>query len=666
MSKDNTRGRRTFLAMAGGAAVASMMKPRAAASAAVSSKIQAPTGLKNGADHALLPPFSVRVLNRMGFGPARRSLHSLPAADPEVLFGSGFETPRLDEALGEDDVTYFESLGFTDDDRLATYVEEQLDPNLPDPEVEARMAAYPSAFATLSEPLAVTFDQRECSGFSAYSRPLREVEAAAFTRAVYSRRQLFELMADFWHNHLNVFGGADEDTYVSWASWDRDVIRANTLGNFYEMLIASAQHPAMLEYLDNYANSVGGINENYARELFELHTMGAENYRETTSPFDVEMLAENPYWVLNDPDLSNPLLGGIGLPANNVPIARYFVDDDVYSAAEALTGWRYDDDNTNVGDDCFGGTGAFFTDESEHSGNIAKAVLTMGQARIPSDRSAADEGRLVIKLAAYHPGTATYIARKLCRRLIADDPPESVVQAAAQTFFEHRLSSDQIARTLRTILLSDEFKDAAGWGQKIKRPFEHAVSAMRAAGCNHTWREDDSDTDSFLSIFEDAGQELFWWRTPDGYPDRRDHWQGSTTLVRAWRTIDWLMDRNASDAGNRIMRVLNLTLANLPGNPTPRDLAEFWANWTQGFSPAGGWMGPPGTLYSQAPTAMGRAAMQFMTQQGFSGANDAAVWPSDEPIDRNDLSSDSSPYYWHRRLRGMVALMLWSPQFMQR
>ena len=466
-------------------------------------------------------------------------------------------------------------------------------------------------------------------------------------------------MADFWHNHFNVFAGLSDDTYVSWASWDRDVIRAHAFGNFYSMLHASARHPAMLRYLDNYVNRAGGINENYARELVELHTLGAEHYLGVSDPTLVEPLAENPYTVLNDPDLTDPFLGNIADPARQ--FAAFYVDDDVYSAAECLTGWRYDRDTGSCG------TGAFLTDAAQHSGSIRKAFLSRGVTIIPSDLPAEPEGRLILKLAAYHPATATYIARKLCRRLIADEPPEDVVQAAAATFFAQRKSPNQIAHTLRTILLSDAFKDPALWGSKVKRPFEYAVSAMRAAGCVHTFREDDSTSGDFLNVFNGAGQRLFFWRPPDGYPDRKEHWLGSSGLVQAWRSIDWLLDRNAGDAATRVMRVLDLTLDNLPGDPTPRQIVEFWCHWILGHAPDGGWTGPEGTPVGSAPTSLGAATLQFMTQQGYgAGNNDRNPWPADEPILRASLGVNSGGFDWYSRLRALVALVLASPEFTQR
>ena len=610
-------------------------------------------------DSSPIPPFAVRVLTRMGFGPRRTESIVRSTPEPGVVFSDDFEQPGL---LGRDDVAYFESLGDTDDERLERYVDEQLDTQLPDPEWEQRRDAYPVSFDTLDEPLAITYSERECQGFSNYVVPQRQVERAAFARACYSRRQLFELMVDFWHNHFNIFSGGDEDIYVSWAHWDRAVIRDHCFGNFHDMVQATAKHPAMLHYLDNYENESGGFNENYARELYERHTLGAIHYLGNELPQNVPKLDANPYAGLND-----PLLDAIvGLTSRD--IQSKYVDNDVYEAAKALTGWRYDDQDVDdsSGNCISGGTGEFMVDEIEHEGS-AKAILAGGFQNIPPDRGAQEDGEIAIKLAVYHPGTARYIAQKLCQRLIADDPPESLVEAAADTFYANRTHPDQIARTLRTILLSDEFKDPTNWGKKIKRPFEYVASAMRAAECDYTWRFDDQDSRNFLGRFEGTGQRLFWWRAPNGYPDERASWMGSNTLVQNWRTVNWLLEENHNDDDNRVMRVVDATLANFPGSPSPRELVAFWCRRILGFTPAGGWVGDIGTFYANEPTALGRACMQFVTQQGFGvEGGDAPFFGPEEPIPRDELRDDDWPNRWHRRLRGMVKLILWSPNFMQR
>jgi hypothetical protein len=189
---------------------------------------------------------------------------------------------------------------------------------------------------------------------------------------------------------------------------------------------------------------------------------------------------------------------------------------------------------------------------------------------------------------------------------------------------------------------------------------------MRAARCDYTWRFDDSDTDRFLREYEAAGQRLYWWRTPDGYPDERAVWMGSNTLVQNWRVVDWLVDENNDNDSTRVMRIVDTTLENFADDPTPRELVAFWCEWILGFTPEGGWVGPVGTFWQNEPTELGTVLMRFITQQFDSADQDAPPYPAELGIPRNELREDPSPNRWHRRLRGLVQLILWSPNFMQR
>jgi len=138
-------------------------------------------------------------------------------------------------------------------------------------------------------------------------------------------------------------------------------------------------------------------------------------------------------------------------------------------------------------------------------------------------------------------------------------------------------------------------------------------------------------------------------------------------MVRLWRTIDWLTDRDAATASMRVLPIIDLTLANLQGDPTARQVVEFWLEWIMGFAPDGGWTGPPGTAIASAPTALGEAALRFFTQIYPGEPSDRTIWPADDmPIARSALEVNSGGYDWNTRLRGLVALILWSPNFLQR
>ena len=166
-----------------------------------------------------------------------------------------------------------------------------------------------------------------------------------------------------------------------------------------------------------------------------------------------------------------------------------------------------------------------------------------------------------------------HIARKLCQRFIADDPPQGIVDAAAAKFTEKRYAPDQIKQVLETILLSDEFLST--WGEKIKRPFEIAISALRAGNCTWTPGASSDYTWDFMWRFRGTGQELFSWPAPNGYPDTRDAWESMTPRVMSWRLCAWLPTEFRTDAGQFFIDVLGQTPTSVR---SANQLADFWIN----------------------------------------------------------------------------------------
>ncbi len=258
-----------------------------------------------------------------------------------------------------------------------------------------------------------------------FKRPVLREELARHTllRAVYSKRQLFEVLVNFWTDHLNISIEKGDCIYLK-ASDDRLVVRAHALGRFRDLIRESATSPAMLVYLDGKENrkaSFGEVpNENYARELLELHTLGVD--------------------------------GG-------------YTQTDVREAARCLTGWRLRTAWRK---------GTVFFDPTLHDDG-EKTVL--GNVIAPGG-GAGDLDRLV-EIACSHPSTARHIARKLAIRFVADDPPPSVVDETAAVFAK---SGGDIRATVRALLTSDAF--AASRGQKLKRPFEFVASALRASAAD--------------------------------------------------------------------------------------------------------------------------------------------------------------------------------------
>ena len=485
------------------------------------------------------PSVAVIALNRMGFGPR------------------------------PGDVAAFNALGADDDARLAAYVEMQLSP---DP-VEANdteywqrrngLAGFPDpGYTTLGKSLTQLWHDHELGGNQS-NRPVDETRMNTFLRMLYSRWQLRELLVDFWMNHFNVYGFENytQETYVH---YDRDVIRPHVFGNYRDLVEAVARSTSMLYYLDNYTNTAAGPNENWARELFELHSLGAEHY------VGVGQQADVPTWP--DPAFA---VWPPGTPSEGDPVPAGYVDADVYEAARCFTGWGV---NTT--------TGEFFYNAANHD-RFQKAILSQGVVNIPADQVAEKDGEDVLDLLAAHPGTGFHLARKLCRRLVADEPPEPLVASVAALFTTAWQDTDQLRQVYQAILLSNEFKTT--WGEKIKRPVDFAMSAMRAASANWLFgysSQDplttESDTSSFLSRLSRTGQTLFGRVPPDGYSDREPSWVGTNTRLQCWRLAGWLIDQDidgSSSTDDFRLDVLGQVYAAFPSHlVSSNQLVDFWSD----------------------------------------------------------------------------------------
>ncbi len=530
-----------------------------------------------GPAHAMRTPENARIVDTTAAPP-------LPSAAVIALNRMGFG-PR------PGDIDAFNALGSTDDARLAAYVAQQLNPAaIDDSAFESRVAA--AGFETLNKSLAQLWADHVAADpdYSYRMLPIEEIEVMAFNRALHSKRQLLEVLADFWHNHFNVYGW-DYEIGPVFVHYDRDVIRANALGNFRQMLEAVAKSPAMLVYLNNRSNSGGNPNENFARELFELHTMGAENYMGVMSQSAV------------------PRNG------NGQPVA--YVDEDVYGATTCFTGWTFDRD-----------TGEFYYDPTMHF-NYQKVVF--GEV-IPPDQLPEKDGKDVLDMLAAHPGTGKHIARQLCRRFISDSPPEDLVNQVGAIFTAQKDAPDQLKQVMEAILLSAAFKST--WGEKIKRPFEFAAGALRALNTDHFFLVDTTPTNNFFWLYQAMGQELFYMHVPTGYPDDKEDWTGSGSMLFRWRLANWLVD-DSLNLGTAYDYWSDL-IAQTPSNiRTPNALVDFWSNRVLG----------------RALTGSNRqTAVDFMAQ----GRNPDFDLPLDTDGDTQE------------RLRSMVGLILNSPDFQWR
>lgn len=314
---------------------------------------------------------------------------------------------------------------------------------------------------------------------------LQDLVSNRIVRGVHSERQLQEVMTDFWFNHFNIYWDKGADRWLT-TDYEMNVIRPNAMGKFKDLLLATAQSPAMLFYLDNHlstsptpvaenflknrqrlnnanAKRKPGINENYARELMELHTLGVD--------------------------------GG-------------YTQKDVTEVARAFTGWTIDQPRQN----------ASFVFRPQMHDRGEKTVLGN---RIPANGGMQD-GQRVLDILAHHPSTARFIATKLVRRFVSDNPPQSLIDKVAATYTK---TDGDIREMLRTIFYSEEFMSPVAYSQKMKSPFEYVVSSIRAL---------DGETNGAQQIgrlIGQMGQPLYQYQPPTGFPDRADQWTSDGALI---------------------------------------------------------------------------------------------------------------------------------------
>lgn len=503
------------------------------------------------------------------------------------------------------DIAAFNAGGGNDTARLTAWVDKQLNWSaIDDSAVETRLAN--AGYTTLGKSLTQLWSQHRLGdpAWEVRMRPAWEVQRASLVRAVYSKRQLFEVVSTFWHDHFNV-QATSYDAAPVYVHYDRDVIRANAFGNFRTMLEAVAKSTAMMYFLDNKSNKRAGPNENFARELMELHTFGAENYLGFMDPFQVPPCPEDP----------------------NYPIG--YTDIDVYETAAAFTGWTIKDGNWEFPSD---NDGTFVYRSSWHD---AGPKYPLGMFLYP-EAPALKDGHDILDRLASHPRVAKFICKKLIRRFFADDPSQQLIDSAAAVFRANWQQPDQIKRTLRHILLSDAAFN--NWGQKNRRPFEAIAATLRLSGSDWTWKVGDSKSDEFSWRMGPTGHMPYDWPAPNGYPDTGVAWSGSNSFGMTWKMLNWLTE--TSDGANPLLPILAATRSGV-SQWTSTNLVEFWCNRLLGYLPA-----------------RRQVYIDFMRQNGSASdiIADTDAWS------KNDLKK----HYNQQRLRSMVSLILMSPEFLAR
>ncbi|HKS06231.1 MAG TPA: DUF1800 domain-containing protein [Gemmatimonadaceae bacterium] len=389
--------------------------------------------------------------------------------------------------------------------------------------------------------------------------------AGKVVNAEKTERQLLEVITDFWENHFSVYT-AKMPSVEALAVLNRDAIRPRALGKFRDLLGAVAHSTAMLYYLDNHLSTVGGLNENYARELLELHTLGVD--------------------------------GG-------------YTQQDVIEVARALTGWSMDPAPR-------GGRVLVSGENQPPKFTFMPALHDTGTKSVLGHTLAAgrgiEDGEEVLDIIARHPSTAGYIATKLVRRLVSDDPPRALVDRAADTFMR---TDGDIAEVVRTIVMSDEFFSRAAFRAKAKTPFEFIVSARRSL---------DALPDTSIATartLTDFGQPVFGRQSPDGWPDVATPWITAGSLMR------------------RVMFA-----SDIAANYIPTIKVESWSGWTT-------YADKPAKEQAAAVIEHflgGVASMETRTLIASTGSDEKSKGFSEPPA----------------RLRGMIAVALGSPEFQRR
>jgi uncharacterized protein (DUF1800 family) len=486
------RAGRSALIAAALAGAACSTAPRSAqgpAPAEINARLEPPPAVRVTLPKSVLSEDQTitHVLNRLGYGPRPGDVERVRQMGlgrwiERQLEPGRIPDGRVDEALGA-----FPTLTMPVPELVRAYPE-------PDPKVIAKIQ---SGEMSPQEIRAVAPPEKRPFRISA------ELQAAKLTRAVLSERQLEAVMTDFWFNHFNVDARKGA---VKWmvADYERTAIRPHALGRFRDLLLATARHPAMLFYLDNWMSTRAdlvvptgplkgqkrGLNENYAREIMELHTLGVD--------------------------------GG-------------YTQEDVIEVARAFTGWSIDRPREH---------GAFLYRPGAHD-NGAKHVLGHTLPRSGGEQ----DGVRVIEILSRHPATARFIATKLVRRFVSDEPPPALVERAARTF---RDTDGDIRRVVVAIITSPEFFAPEAHRAKIKTPLEIVASSVRAldgelAPPAAPGSQQPGGGFALAQQVSKLGEPLYQLQPPTGYPDVAEAWVNTAALL------------------NRLNFALGLTANRVPG-----------------------------------------------------------------------------------------------------
>lgn len=543
------------------------------------------------------------------------------------------------------DIAAFNALAGNDASRWTAWIAQQLDPaSINDTACNSRVTSAGFKTLGLSDAQLWANYRSVTDNYSKRMLPIAETECMTLIRQIYSKRQLQEVMIDFWHDHFSV-NGWDYDGGPMFPAFDaifRDTTSGNgVFGNFETLLVRTAKSASMMYMLDLYSSTAGGPNENYSRELCELHTLGAMNYAGVVNP--------------------DPITGVYDLPtgtgADGYPIRLQYVDDDVYQVTSALSGWTISQSTYETRNDPNPGT-------FEYVDSLHYKYQLFFLNRYIQPNKHQQGGYDIFHWLAIHPGVAKHIATKMCRRLVSDNPSPDLINRVATVFMQNYQEPNQLQLVTQAILQSSDYANSRA--QKMKRPAHAMVSALRTLDTNFTpvpdldnpnyTSNDWTTTDAIISAMQSAGHRLFNWPAPNGYPDDSTAWASTGSLGMTLRMLSQLVETTVdrTTPGSAFLAdVQGQTLATLSISArTAANIAGMWCDRILGYR----------------PTNVYNAAVDFMRQN--AAATDALDLTTDGTS--NGLPSRTgtwnannlSKHYTIARLRSMVALILSSPDFL--
>lgn len=434
---------------------------------------------------ASAPPLGDQMLNRLTFGATPALRDEMARLGPQAWLEAQLALPPEEDAALQARLA---------EARLRiTYPAGQAETGRWDGVDELRPLATLSADPASLLPL---LDWNQPMDYAERIRPGEEVIAASLIRAVHAEAQLREVMTQFWHDHFNVHARKDEYVSVFFPAYDQG-LRARAFGNFRDLLAHVATSPAMLIYLTNDESRASPANENFARELLELHTLGA-----------------GVYWNDRYSDWSE-------VPGARDGLAEGFIDDDVWEVARCFTGWTVGDGRWMAEGQTTPMTGRFTYVEGWHD-PYQKRVLGR---EFPAQAAPMADGEAVLDMLATHPATARFLCTKIARRLLADDPDPALVDRLAAVFLANSGEGDQIARVLRALVAEPAF--AATPPAKLRRPFEFLAALLRATGA-----EVGAQESGWHWELSRAGWLQHSYPPPTGHPDRTEDWATGVVLLR--------------------------------------------------------------------------------------------------------------------------------------